>query len=167
MRIEVVPLIVGALIVLLGLALLFDAWTPDETIVSRERRRRPRAERSRSGEGWLGVGVLAMGAAFLGRDTWAWSNVAVIAGLVALTIGAWLNRQYFAQAISNRGAARRGLPQPSATTPSAATPPGARPSAPAGPRDVLREGKITGSERRPERRAEPRGSESAPRYRIR
>ena len=162
MRIEVVPLIVGALIVLLGLALLFDAWTPDETIVSRERRRRPRAERSRSGEGWLGVGVLAMGAAFLGRDRWAWSNVAVIVGVVALIIGAWLNRAYFAQAISNRGAARRGQPQPHRT--GAAEVGGSVPratSSPA-PRDVLREGR-TGAEQRADA---PRG-DSAPRYRIR
>lgn len=156
MRIEVVPLIVGALIVLLGLALLFDAWTPDETIVPRERRRRPRAERSRSGEGWLGVGVLAMGAAFLGRDRWAWSTVAVIIGVVALAIGAWLNRRYFAQAMSNRGAARRGLTQ-------TATDAAPRPAAPSTPRDVLREGRVSGAERR----AEPRSGESAPRYRIR
>ena len=158
MRIEVVPLIVGALIVLLGLALLFDAWTPDETIVSRERRRQPRAERSRSGEGWLGIGVLAMGAAFLGRDRWAWSNVAVIAGVLAIVIGAWLNRRYFAQAISNRGAARRGQPQGNG-----AAAPQPRSSARSGTRDVLREGRATGAEQR----AEPRSSESAPRYRIR
>ena len=157
MRIEVVPLIVGALIVLLGLALLFDAWTPDETIVSRERRRRPRAERSRSGEGWLGIGVVAMGAAFLGRDHWAWSNVAVIVGVVAIVIGAWLNRRYFAQAISNRGAARRGQPQPASVPP--VTPrPAARPTTV----DALPEGRVTGSEHR----AEPRG-DSSPRYRIR
>ncbi len=154
MRIEVVPLIVGALIVLLGLALLFDAWTPDETIVPRERRRRPRAERSRSGEGWLGVGVLAMGAAFLGRDRWAWSTVAVIVGVVALVIGAWLNRRYFAQAMSNRGAARRGQQQSSSAT---------VPRASAQPRDVLREGRMSAAEGR----AKPRGNDSSPRYRIR
>ena len=73
MRIEIVPLIVGALLGLIGLGLIFDAWTPDEIIVKRERRRRPRIERNRGGEAAIGFGVLCMAAAFIGRDTWRYS----------------------------------------------------------------------------------------------
>ena len=107
MRIETFPLIVGAIVCLIGLALVFDAWTPDEVIVKRERRRRPRIERSRGGEASIGFGVICMGAAFLGRDTWRYSVIAVILRSVLLLLGTVSNRHYLGQAISNRGALRR------------------------------------------------------------
>ena len=107
MRIETFPLIVGAIVCLIGLALVFDAWTPDEVIVKRERRRRPRIERSRGGEASIGFGVICMGAAFLGRDTWRYSVIAVIVGSVLLLLCTVSNRHYLGQAISNRGALRR------------------------------------------------------------
>ena len=107
MRLEFIPVIIGAVVCLIGLGLIFDAWTPDDIIVKRERRRRPRVERSRSGEASIGVGVICMGAAFIGRDTWRYSVVAVIVGTLFLLIGAIGNRRYFLQAISNRGALRR------------------------------------------------------------
>ena len=107
MRIELAPLIIGVLVGLVGLGLVFDAWTPDEIIVRKERRRRPRIERSRGGESAIGIGVLCMGAAFLGRDTWRYSVVAVIAGTLLLLLGVIKNRRYLGQAITNRGALRR------------------------------------------------------------
>lgn len=107
MRLEIIPLIVGILVALVGLGLVFDAWTPDEIIVKRERRRRPRIERSRGGEASIGLGILCMGAAFMGRDTWRYSVVTVIAGAVLLLFGVIRNRRYLGQAISNRGALRR------------------------------------------------------------
>ena len=107
MRVEIIPLIVGIFVGLVGLGLVFDAWTPDEIIVKRERRRRPRIERNRGGEAAIGLGVLCMGAAFIGRDTWRYSVVAVIAGTLLLLIGVISNRRYLAQTISNRGALRR------------------------------------------------------------
>jgi hypothetical protein len=107
MRIELAPLIIGVLVGLVGLGLVFDAWTPDEIIVRKERRRRPRIERSRGGESAIGFGVLCMGAAFLGRDTWRYSVVAVIAGTLLLLLGVIKNRRYLGQAITNRGALRR------------------------------------------------------------
>jgi hypothetical protein len=107
MRVEIIPLIVGIFVGLVGLGLVFDAWTPDEIIVKRERRRRPRIERNRGGEAAIGLGVLCMGAAFIGRDTWRYSVVAVIAGTLLLLIGVIRNRRYLAQTISNRGALRR------------------------------------------------------------
>ena len=107
MPIEVIPLIAAALVGLIGLGLVFDAWTPDEIIVKNERRRRPRIERSRGGEALIGLGVLCMAAAFAGRDTWRYSVVSVIAGTVLLLLGAYANRRYFGSVISNRGALRR------------------------------------------------------------
>ncbi len=107
MRIELVPLIFGIIVGLVGLGLVVDAWTPDEIIVKRERRRRPRVERHRGGEAAIGLGVLCMGAAFIGRDTWNGSVIAVIAGSVLLLYGALLNWHYLGNAITHRGALRR------------------------------------------------------------
>src|SRR5262245_57824661 len=107
MRLEIIPLIVAGLVGLIGLGLVFDAWTPDEIIVKNERRRRPRVERSRGGEALIGLGVLCMAAAFAGRDTWKYSVVAVTAGTVLLLLGAYGNRRYLGAAVSNRGALRR------------------------------------------------------------
>src|SRR6266550_1553013 len=119
MRIELAPIIIGILVGLVGIGLLFDAWTPDELIVRRDRRRSPRAERDRPGEAAIGFGVLCMAAAFVGRDTWRYSVIAVIAGTVFLIYGAVRNRHFLGDAISNRGALRR-RPQ-STSVPSAAT----------------------------------------------
>ena len=106
-RLELIPLIIGAFVGLVGLGLLFDAWTPDEIIVKRERRRSPRVERSRKGEAMIGLGVLCMAGAFLGRDTWVYSVVAVIAGSVLLLFGTIANRHYIGELVGNRGALRR------------------------------------------------------------
>jgi hypothetical protein len=107
MRIEIIPLILGLLLALVGAGLLFDAWTPDELLVKRERRRRPRTERNRGGEAAIGLGVLGMAAAFLGRDTWRFSVIAVIAGAVLLLYGVVRNRRFLGEMISNRGSLRR------------------------------------------------------------
>lgn len=107
MRLELIPLIVGVLVGLLGLGLVFDAWTPDEIIVKRERRRRARVERSRGGEAWIGLGVIAMAAAFIGRDTWRYTVVCAIAGTAMMLLGVILNRRYFGERVGNRGALRR------------------------------------------------------------
>lgn len=107
MRLELIPLIVGIVVGLVGLGLIFDAWTPDEIIVKRERRRRPRVERQRGGEAAIGLGICGMAAAFIGRDTWKYSVIAVIAGTALLLYGVLRNWRFLGQAISNRGALRR------------------------------------------------------------
>jgi hypothetical protein len=107
MNIEVIPLVAAVLAGLVGLGLVFDAWTPDDIIVKTERRRRPRVERSRGGEALIGFGVLCMSAAFAGRDTWRYSVIAVIAGTALLLLGVFSNRRYLGAALSNRGALRR------------------------------------------------------------
>ena len=104
---ELIPVIFGALVGLIGLGLLFDAWTPDDIIVKRERRRAPRIERSRKGEAMIGLGILCMAGAFIGRDTWVYSVVAVIAGSILLVAGAIANRHYLGELIGNRGKLRR------------------------------------------------------------
>lgn len=106
-NLELIPVIFGAFVGLIGLGLVFDAWTPDEILVKRERRRKARIERSRGGEAMVGLGVLCMAGAFIGRDTWVYSVIAVIAGTVLLLMGTFANRRYLGELIGNRGALRR------------------------------------------------------------
>jgi hypothetical protein len=107
MRLEHIPFILAVLVGLVGAALIFDAWTPDATVIRAERRRKPRIERSRKGEAAVGFGVLCMAAAFAGRDTWVYSVVTVIAGAVLLLAGTWANRAFIGEMIGNRGPLRR------------------------------------------------------------
>src|SRR5436190_13014296 len=93
MRLETLPLILGGLFGLIGLGLVLDAWVAENVVVS-ERRRRPRRERDRFGEALVGLGVIAMSAAFIGRDTWRYSTVSVIAGTVLLLWGAKRSAYY-------------------------------------------------------------------------
>ena len=108
MRIEVIPLIVGILIGLVGLGLLADAWIPEDAAPFRERRRRPRTERSLGGEAIIGLGVLCLAAAVISRDSWDYVNVAIIVGGLLLLVGAWMNRRYLRDRVVHRGELRRG-----------------------------------------------------------
>ena len=114
-RVETIPLIIGVVVALIGLAILADAWLPEHLPVMGERRRRERTERSTGGEACIGLGVLCMAAAIIGRDTWDYSIVAVLAGTVLFVIGAWMNRGFFRDRITNRGALRRGGTRPRTT----------------------------------------------------
>jgi hypothetical protein len=138
MRVETIPIILGVIVALLGVALLADGQLPDGTIVSVERRRRPRVERNRAGETLIGLGTLCMAAALLGRDSWRYGTLAVIAGAVLLVAGAVMNRHLLHDMISFRGAARRtpeGSQAPAAAPPRTA-PPSGKPGEP--PADRLR-----------------------------
>ena len=108
MRVETIPLIVGILAALAGLGLLADAWLPENVTGFRERRRSERTERHLGGEAAIGLGILCIAAALIGRDSWDYVTVAVIAGAVLMLIGGWLNRHYLHDRIVNRGALRRG-----------------------------------------------------------
>ena len=112
MRVETIPLVLGILVALLGAGLIADAWLPERVLYRSDRRRRARAERHLGGEAAIGVGVLCVAAALLGRDTWRYGTVVVIAGTVLCVVGAWLNRAYLRERISNRGELRRGAPKP-------------------------------------------------------
>ena len=108
MRLEQVPLFIGVIVAILGLGLVLDAQLPEGFSQSRERRRRERTERSRPGETLMGLGVMAMAAALIGSDEWRFGTLAVLAGVVLLGTGAWLNRDYLRELFLFRGAARRG-----------------------------------------------------------
>ena len=110
MKLETFPLILGGLVALFGIALIVDAWLDDYTIIRRERRRRPRRERDRTGEFLMGLGVLGMAAAFIGRDMWRYRIVAAIAGAVFLLWGMLKNGKYLREVLVNRGAKRRAYP---------------------------------------------------------
>ena len=94
MRLEMVPLVLGGLLGLIGLGLVFDAWAPDHVVVTEERRRRVRRERNRFGEALVGFGVIAMAAAFIGRDEWRYTTLSVIAGAILLLWGTVKNSAY-------------------------------------------------------------------------
>jgi hypothetical protein len=93
-RLETIPLILGALVALVGLATLADAIVPDGTLARGERRRRARPPRDRRGQGLLAIGVLLLAASLVGRDAWRWSAVAVIAAFLCMGTGVALNRKY-------------------------------------------------------------------------
>ena len=110
MRIELVPLVLGVLVALLGFGVIADAWLPDNPARVDERRRRQRAERNRRGEGAIGLAIVLLGVALIGRDQWdATPSIVGIAG-VLIAVGALLNRQYIRERIDFRGAARRADP---------------------------------------------------------
>lgn len=108
MRLETFPLILGIIVALIGIGFLVDAWLVEGASAPQSnRRRRVRAERHRRGEAVLGFGVLCMSAALLGRDSWRYTNITVIVGMIAITFGALLNRVYLREMLVFRGPARR------------------------------------------------------------
>jgi hypothetical protein len=107
-RLELIPLILGILVALGGLALIADSRLKDSEPRVAERRRRERTERDRAGEALIGLGIGALGAALIGRDAWAWGNVAVLVGVACLAYGTFRNRRYLHELLFFRGAARRG-----------------------------------------------------------
>ena len=133
MQLEQIPVLVGVVVAILGLGVVLDAQLPEGASQARERRRRERAERHRVGQTLAGFGVLAMAAALIGRDTWRFGTICVIAGTVLLGAGAWLNRRYLREALVFRGAARRGekRSEPRVASPRGAAAAGARPARPA------------------------------------
>jgi hypothetical protein len=110
-RLETLPLIAGLIVGMIGLGFLADAWLVEDAPPPHpDRRRRIRVERNRRGEAILGIGMLCIAAAFLGRDTWRYTNVVVIAGILAITVGALYNRVFLRELLVFRGAARRAEP---------------------------------------------------------
>jgi hypothetical protein len=108
MRLEQLPILFGVLVALIGLTILLDAWQAGGVAPLRERRRRTRAVPHKAGQTLVAIGTLCMAAALMGRDTWRWATISVMAGSALLIIGAIMNRQYLKEVLLFRGAARRG-----------------------------------------------------------
>ena len=109
MKLEQLPLIIGVLIALIGLTIALDAWQAGGVAPLRERRRRTRAVPDKAGQTLVALGTLCMAAALMGRDTWRWGTISVLAGSGLLILGAIMNRQYLKEVLLFRGAARRGI----------------------------------------------------------
>jgi hypothetical protein len=120
LRLEYLPIVLGAIFALFGVGLVADAWLPDRGARMEERRRRVRTERHRGGEAVIGLGVAVLGVAIMARDAWRGSLYAVGLGGILLIIGALMNRQYLREQLDFRGPARRdpttqrkpGMPSP-------------------------------------------------------
>lgn len=113
MRLETIPLILGGLFGLIGLVLLADAVIADGSFAPAERRQRARAQRNLWGEAILGVGILAVAAALIGRDVWRYTTVAMLAALVLCVLGLALNWRYVGSMLSGRPTARTNESAPS------------------------------------------------------
>ena len=109
MKLEQLPILLGVLVALIGLTIALDAWQAGGVAPLRERRRRTRAIPHKAGQTFVALGTLCMGAALMGRDTWRWATVSVLAGSALLILGAIMNRQYLREVLLFRGAARRGI----------------------------------------------------------
>jgi hypothetical protein len=108
MRLETFPLFLGVLVALVGLTILLDAWQAGGVAPLRERRRRARAVPNKGGQTLVAFGTMCMAAALIGRDTWRWGTISVLAGSALLLVGAVMNRAYLREVLLFRGAARRG-----------------------------------------------------------
>jgi hypothetical protein len=108
MTLEQFPILLGVLVALIGLTILLDAWQAGGVAPLRERRRRTRAVPHKAGQSLVAIGTLCMAAALMGRDTWRWGTISVLAGAALLIIGAIMNRKYLKEVLLFRGAARRG-----------------------------------------------------------
>ncbi|HXL86135.1 MAG TPA: hypothetical protein VN927_02955 [Gemmatimonadaceae bacterium] len=126
MRLEQVPILLGVLVALIGLTILLDAWQAGGVAPLRERRRRTRAVPHKGGQTLVAIGTLCMAAALVGRDTWRWGTISVMAGSALLILGAIMNRQYLKEVLLFRGAARRGQGSGDANSRLRQTPPKTR-----------------------------------------
>jgi len=107
MRLEHIPLVLGAIICLIAVGIIYDATTSKHVRPFRERRRRQRAELNSAGEILVGLGTACMGAALIGRDLWRWVTLLVLSGVVLIVLGAIMNRAFLREMLLFRGAARR------------------------------------------------------------
>lgn len=94
MRLEHLPLILGLLFVVAGVALIADALLREQPLMMTDRRKRSRAPRHRGGQVAIGIGTLFVAAALFGRDGWRYGTVAVLLSVVAFAAGVWLNWGY-------------------------------------------------------------------------
>ena len=106
MSVYEVPVLLGAVVILMGLGIIWDSWGPQTIGPMRDRRRRRRATIDLKGEFVAGVGIVLLGAALIGSD-WRFETVTILAGALCILVGALRNRKYFLEVFTFRGAARR------------------------------------------------------------
>ncbi len=94
MRLEHLPLILGLLFVVAGVALIADALLREQPHQGADRRKRTRPPRHPGGQVAIGVGTLFVAAALFGRDVWRYGTLAVMLGVVAFGVGVYLNWGY-------------------------------------------------------------------------
>lgn len=107
MKLEQIPVLLGIIVLLIALAIAYDAMSAPEKRPFRERRRRRRADLNRGGELLVALGTASMAAALIGRDSWRYGTIAVFLGAALLIIGAGLNRPFLRELLLFRGASRR------------------------------------------------------------
>jgi hypothetical protein len=107
MRLELIPVVLGVLVLLVAAAIVYDAVRPEAPRPHTERRRRRRAELDIPGEWLVGLGTACLGISLIGNEVWRWTTIAVISGVVLIVLGAILNRAYLREVLLFRGAARR------------------------------------------------------------
>jgi cell division protein FtsW (lipid II flippase) len=107
MRLELIPVLLGVLVLAVAGGILYDAASPYDQRPHQERRRRQRAEIDTAGEWLVGLGVACLGISLIGNEVWRWTTLAVLSGIVLVVIGAILNRQFLREMLLFRGAARR------------------------------------------------------------
>ena len=107
MRLELIPVVLGVLVLLVAAAIVYDAIRPDNVRPQTERRRRRRAELNIPGEWLVGLGTACLGVSLIGNEVWRWTTIAVISGIVLIVLGAILNREFLREMLLFRGASRR------------------------------------------------------------
>jgi hypothetical protein len=107
MRLEYLPGVLGALVLLVAAGIVYDAVSPEQKRPFRERRRRRRTEIDVPGEWLVALGTASLGVALIGGEDWRWTTIAVLSGVVLLLLGALLNRAYLREVFLFRGASRR------------------------------------------------------------
>ena len=107
MRLEYLPVVLGALVLLVAAGIAYDAASPEAKRPFRERRRRRRTEIHVTGEWLVAIGTASLGVALIGGEDWRWTTIAVLTGVILLLLGALLNRAYLREVFLFRGAARR------------------------------------------------------------
>ncbi|HUQ21362.1 MAG TPA: hypothetical protein VM099_17245 [Gemmatimonadaceae bacterium] len=117
MKLEQIPVLLGIIVLLIALAIAYDAMGPAEKRPFRERRRRQRADLNRGGELLVAMGTASLAAALIGRDSWRYGTIAVFLGAALLIIGAALNRPFLRELLFFRGASRRAPVDDSAPPP--------------------------------------------------
>jgi hypothetical protein len=108
MRLEYIPVVLGAVILVVAAGIAYDAAAPENRRPFRERRRRQRAEIDTAGEVLVALGVGCLGVSLIGNEVWRWTTIFVLSGVVLVVLGAILNRRFLREVLLFRGASRRG-----------------------------------------------------------